>query len=209
MPSPSPNISAPTPASRRLASHSDAKLIALCVGGAADAWDALIDRYQALVYSTLLKQGLTHADADDVFQDVSLILFRHLGDLRDAARLAPWLISTARREAWRLKRRKGMALASEFADREWELESAEPIAQSASPRPDTEVMALQERQLVREGMQKLGDRCRELLTLLYMTDPPGTYADVTDRLGMPQGSIGPTRARCLQHLQKILHEAGF
>jgi RNA polymerase sigma factor (sigma-70 family) len=206
-----PTIAPPAhrPTNRRYTSHADAGLIALCLKGEAEAWDALIERYQALIYSTLLKQGLSHADADDVFQDVSLILFRHLGDLRDTTRLSGWLISTARREAWRLKRRRGMALASEMPDREWELEGAEPVAQAAAPQPDQEVMVLQDQQLVRQGLEQLGERCRELLTLLYMKDPPGTYADVTELLGMPQGSIGPTRARCLQQLQKNLQQLGF
>jgi RNA polymerase sigma factor (sigma-70 family) len=195
--------------SNRYTARTDASLIGACLGGDADAWDALIERYQALIYSTLLKQGLTHADADDLFQDVALILFRHLSDLRDTTRLSGWLISTARREAWRLKRRRGMAAASELGEREWEMESAEPIAQAAAPQPDAEMMALEDRQLVREGMSRLGDRCRELLMLLYMADPPGSYADVVDRLGMPQGSIGPTRARCLEQLRKILAEVGF
>lgn len=197
------------PPARRFASHTDANLIAICLRGEAEAWDALIERYQALIYSTLLKQGLSHADADDVFQEVALILYRYLGDLRDTARLSGWLISTARREAWRLKRRRGMALASEMPDREWELEGAEPVAQSAAPQPDKEIMALEERQLVRQGLEQLGGRCQELLVLLYMREPPGTYADVIERLGMPQGSIGPTRARCLQQLQKILRQSGF
>jgi RNA polymerase sigma factor (sigma-70 family) len=196
-------------ANRRYASRTDASLICACLGGDVEAWDALIERYQALTYSTLLKQGLTSADADDIFQDVSLILFRHLGDLRDTARLSGWLISTARREAWRLKRRRGMALASELGEREWELEAAEPLAQAAAPEPDAEMLALEDRQLVREGMERLGDRCRELLTLLYMSDPPASYADITERLSMPQGSIGPTRARCLRQLQKNLRELGF
>lgn len=168
------------PAGSRFAAHTDSSLIALCLKGEGEAWDALIGRYQALIYSTLLKQGLSHADADDIFQDVSLILLRHLGDLRDNARLSGWLISTSRREAWRLKRRRGMALASEMPDREWELESAEPVAQAAAPQPDKEVQLLEDRQLVRQGLTQLGERCRDLLILLYMQDPPGTYADVTE-----------------------------
>ena len=197
------------PLNGRFAQRDDSQLVSACLRGDAGAWDALIERYQALIYSTLLKQGLSSADADDMFQDVCLILFRYLEDLRDSSRLSGWLISTARREAWRLKRRRGAALASELAEREWEMESAEPVAQAAAPSPDQEILALQEQQLVREGLARLGDRCRELLTFLYLREPPGSYAEVVERFGMPQGSIGPTRARCLQQLQKHLMDAGF
>lgn len=194
---------------RRYARHPDTSLVAACLGGEAEAWDALIERYQALIYSTLLRQGLAPSDADDVFQDVCLVLYSHLADLRDTSRLSGWLASTAKREAWRLFRRRGAAPTSQMPEREWEIENAAPIGGQEAPAPDALVIALEEQQLVRRAVEQLPDRCRTLLALLYMTDPPASYAEVSEKLGMPIGGIGPNRARCLQRLQKLLAEAGF
>jgi RNA polymerase sigma factor (sigma-70 family) len=63
--------------------------------------------------------------------------------------------------------------------------------------------------MVREAMGQLNERCRELLGLLYFADPPLSYAEIAQRLGMSEGSIGPARARCLIQLKKILEGLGF
>src|ERR1051325_7354514 len=96
----------PLQSSLHLASDKD--LIAACLKGEAAAWDMLIQRYAALIYSIGLKMGLSESDREDVFQDVCVILIDHLADLRDTARLSSWLISTTKREAWRLQRRRGV-----------------------------------------------------------------------------------------------------
>jgi RNA polymerase sigma factor (sigma-70 family) len=193
----------------RFASKADPELIAACLSGDAQAWDALIDRYEALIYSVLVRSGLSQADADDLFQDVCLILYNHLGDLRDTARLSSWLISTAKREVWRLHRRRKAHQMADLSEREWEFESAEPVASPESPQPEASAIALEEQHLVRLAMSRMQDRCKQLLTMLYMQDPPASYQDVSSRLSLPAGSIGPTRARCLQKLRDILNEVGF
>jgi RNA polymerase sigma factor (sigma-70 family) len=193
---------------RRHARLSDPELIAACLDGDASAWDALLQRYEGLIYSVLVRAGLSGADADDLFQDVCLILYNHLDDLRDSSRLAGWLVMTARREVWRLGRRRGAALASELPEFVWENE-ARPVGQDPAAAPDAAALAAVEQHLVRQAMVKLQDRCRNLLTLLYLLDPPKSYQEVSSELGVPMGSIGPTRARCLQQLQKLLVESGF
>jgi RNA polymerase sigma factor (sigma-70 family) len=193
----------------RFASKTDPELIAVCLAGNAEAWDALIERYEALIYSVLVRSGLSQPDADDLFQDVCLILYNHLGDLRDTARLASWLISTAKREVWRLHRRRKPHPMADLSEREWEFESAEPIASPESPQPEASAIALEEQHLVRLAMGQMQERCRQLLALLYMKDPPASYAEVSSQLSLPSGSIGPTRARCLQKLKDLLNEIGF
>ena len=179
------------------------------LAGDSKAWDELVDRYQALIYATLRRTGLTPADADDTFQDVCVLLFNHLGDLRDSARLSGWLIATARREAWRQLRRAGAIPISQLPGSDWKFETAAPLAQQETPAPDAEIMALEEQQLVRRALEQLAVRCRDLLTLLYLRDPAATYQEISESLSMPVGGIGPQRARCLQQLQKILANLGF
>lgn len=178
----------------------DAALIAACLSGDAAAWDALIARYEGLIYSLLLRMGLGAGDAEDVFQDVCVLLLRHLGELRDTSRLAGWLIATTKREAWRRRRRGASAPAS--------LDEAPEMA-GGGVSPEQAAIALEEQRLVREALDRLPERCRRLLTLLYVDDPPATYAEAAERLGIPLGSVGPTRARCLQRLEKVLRALDF
>jgi RNA polymerase sigma factor (sigma-70 family) len=187
----------------------DKDLIAACLKGDAAAWDALIKRYAALIYSIGRRMGLSDSDNDDVFQDVCVILLEHLADLRDTARLSSWLISTTKREVWRLRKRRGVALASELGEGEWALEGTTDIHSRSASSPEADIMALEDQQMMREALTRLQDRCRRLLTLLYGVDDPPSYQEIADEFALPVGSIGPTRARCLQQLRKLLMETGF
>lgn len=193
----------------RYARLADNHLVARCLEGDAQAWDALIRRYEALVYSTLLKAGLARADADDLFQDVALALYHHLGDVRDTARLSSWLISTARREVWRLFRRRAAQKTMQMPEHEEQIAQGTRLASPEDMLPECAVLEMEKQQLVREALTKVRDRCRILLTMLYCDDPPKSYVEVTQELGIPIGSIGPTRARCLEHLRKALVESGY
>ena len=188
---------------------SDPDLIRACLRGQAAAWEALIDRYAALIYSLCLRSGLSQADAEDTFQDVCVLLLDRLGDLRDTKRLAGWLVSTTKREIWRVQGRKRPQLATELGAAEWAWESAEG---AFSERPDSlekDVIELENQQMLREALNRLPERCHRLLNLLYNTEAPPEYRDIADLFKMPVGSVGPTRARCLQSLRKLLEELGY
>ena len=189
---------------------SDQKLISACLSGDAAAWDALIGRYAALIFSVCLRMGLSHADAEDIFQDVCLVLLNHLADVRDTAKLSGWLIPTTKRETWRFQKRRNVILESDMGESAWEMEGAESVVpQPGGGNPETEILALEEQQLMREALKRMPDRCRNLLTLLYTTEEPPSYQELAVKFSLPVGSIGPTRARCLQNLRKILQELGF
>src|SRR5207248_555040 len=132
--------------SRSNADVSDRELIDACLKGESAAWDSLIQRYVALIYSTCVRTGLSAADSEDVAQDVCVILLDHLADLRDTAKLSSWLISTTKREVWRFQRRKGLKLASELGETEWALESGEALHAETADSPEAEVLALAEQQ---------------------------------------------------------------
>jgi RNA polymerase sigma factor (sigma-70 family) len=92
------------------ASRSDesvAALVRACLDGDERAWQELVDRYGRLVYSVPRRLGLSAADADDVFQNVFVLLYQHLGSLRDQGRVSSWLITAAHRESWRVGRQTG------------------------------------------------------------------------------------------------------
>jgi RNA polymerase sigma factor (sigma-70 family) len=169
----------------------------------------LVRRYERLVYSIPRRCGLHEEDAEDIFQTVWVKLLENLEKLRDEDRLAAWLITTTQREAWRVRRqsRRSVPFSATGPDADGELALDELPA--TEPLPHDAVVRLEEEQTVREALGEMGERCRTLLGSLYFTDPPLSYAEIGGRLGVPEGSIGPTRARCLQQFKKLLEKKGF
>jgi RNA polymerase sigma factor (sigma-70 family) len=176
----------------------DHALVQLCLTGRPAAWNVLVERYRKLVYSIPMQLGLVEADADDVFQSVFLTLHRFLGTLRDRTRLSAWLITTTRRECYRLikRRRRDGAFPLEVFEAEGET-------------VDQQTERWEQQQLVRRALEKLGERDRRLVTLLFLEQGTPNYEAIADELGMRVGSIGPTRARILAKLEKILAEMGL
>ncbi len=165
-------------------------------------------RYERLLYSIALRCGLSEDDAADVFQTVCVKLLENLEKLRDDTHLTGWLILTARHESWRLRRRKQRY--SNFTEVETEGEDSRLISIPAEdPTPDAILTRLEEQQIVRMAMQKLGENCRTLLRLRYQTDPPASYEEIARQMNISLGAVGPTRMRCLKQLRKILEEMDF
>ncbi len=181
----------------------DADLVAACIEKDSLSWERLIGRYQRLIYSIPIRARLSTEDAADVFQTVCLKLLESLPSLRQAEKLSSWLITTTTRETWRVSaaRKRSSRMLSENAD-----DNSELIAGVADGRPiaDEQRIALEQEQLVREGVAALSDRCRELITFLFYLKEETSYAEIARRLNMPVSSIGPTRARCLERLKKAL-----
>ena len=178
---------------------SDAELVAAHLAGNADAWEALLKRYENFLFRLLLRSGLNRTDAEDIFQNVCLKFYLHLEDLHDVTRLSGWLAAVARQEVYRLGRCRA----------EISLDTTDlPEIAAEQMLPEAMVLAEEHARLVQQGLQELALPCRHLLTLLYRPSP-ATYAEVSDQLGLPPGSIGPQRARCLQRLKKILEQWGF
>jgi RNA polymerase sigma factor (sigma-70 family) len=183
--------------------RADRELIAACLAGDARAWEQLVARYQRLVYSIPLKARLSADDAADIFQSVWLKLYEKLAGLRDHEKLSSWLITTTTREVWRVtaRNRRDAAPAGNEED-----DPAGALAQipAMAPLADAERAALEQQQLVREALEALPDRCRNLLTMLFYEKDELSYAEIARRFGMPVPSVGPTRARCLEKMRKLL-----
>ena len=191
---------------RRRRGWSDERLISACLEGDVDAWTELLDRYSGLIFSIGLEVGLKREDAADLLQNVSMILLDQLGSLRSWNSLSSWIITVTRREAVRaIKRSRQHSGVQEDAERQTEPGAGEDCPDDLAVR----LVALYEQQLVKEAMDRLPARCRQLLTMLFCEDPPAPYADVAARLGLSVGSVGPIRARCLDRLRRILDEMGF
>ncbi len=185
-----------TPA--RDTSARDAALIARCLNGDPSAWETLIDTYKRLIYSIPLRYRLSPEDAADVFQLVCLDLYRDLASLREAGALRGWLARVAAHHSLRLKNQRSRMVQDEGAF----------DALPASDEPDSEIRLAEQSQLVREAVNSLPDRCREMIRMLFYSDPPPSYDEVAARFGIAKGSIGFIRGRCLRKLEKALMEAG-
>jgi len=178
----------------------DRELVNECLADNARAWEALLARYERLIYSIPIRLGIPHHEAEEIFQTVSLILFRKLTTLREHERIISWLTTTTRRECWRfgvLKSRHRRGPANELADPSRDEPSAEQLAYERR-------MADERHEILWQALSELPERCRDLLVMLFYLDKEMTYEEVAEQMNMPESSIGPTRGRCLQKLRKIL-----
>jgi RNA polymerase sigma factor (sigma-70 family) len=179
----------------------DPELVGLCLGGDSQAWEALIVRYRRLIYSIPVKFNFSSADASDVFQAVCLKLIEHLHELKDESKVSAWLITTTTRQCIHLRAQR--MRESTTADDEFD----EPAATDVNVE-EVQIQS-QEQQKVRDAVEQLPDRCRQLLELLYFSTKNPSYEDISASMKMPVASIGPTRARCLEKLRTALRRRGI
>jgi RNA polymerase sigma factor (sigma-70 family) len=172
----------------------DAELLERCKSGDERAWATLVRRFERLVYSIPYRYGLDAEAAEDVFQQVFTALVRQLPNIRRRTALAKWFITTTGR------------ICGRWIEQNRRL-SAAPADIEAPAVPTPEVVARWESQhLLRRALGRLGGRCRELIEGMYSSTGPVSYEELARKLGIPVGSIGPTRARCLEKLLEQMEE---
>ena len=181
----------------------DAVLVARCRDGDETAWSALVHRYQRLVYAIVMRAGLDPHAAADVFQTVFSRLVTHLGRIQQPERLQAWIVTTAKREALLMRARNARTTS---LTRDEEGDGDGPDFEVADPAllPEEELSELQQADRVRRALDRLDERCRALLLLLFEAEVTPSYDEVAIRLGMAVGSIGPTRGRCIAKLRQLL-----
>jgi RNA polymerase sigma factor (sigma-70 family) len=160
------------------------------------AWERLIEQYGRLIWATTRDFKLAESDAADVVQATWLRLLENIHRIEYPERVGSWLAATARHECLRsLTARKKIVLTLDDA----------PLDGVAlhEPEIDERLLAEERAETVRQALSRLPWRWQRLLELL-MADPPASYAEISDQLGLPVGSIGPTRGRCLERLRVML-----
>jgi RNA polymerase sigma factor (sigma-70 family) len=172
-----------------------ADLVMRARDGDQQAWDAIVERYAPLVWAICRRYRLASADAEDVGQAVWLQLVDHIGQIRDPAALPGWLATTTGRECGRLVR------AARRTSPSGRVLDAEDIADGQAVLADDELLRAERHAALREALASLPPPCQRLIALLAQ-DPPLPYAQISARLGIPAGSIGPTRRRCLAKLRR-------
>lgn len=189
---PSPSPQGENSADRTAVDSTDGALLRSCRDGDARAWDALVERYERLVFSVALRNGLDREDAADVTQEVFVALLDSLDTLRDDTKLASWLMTVARRKSWRTRER---FVRSHPAP-------AETAGNAAADPVDTWTSVT----VLHDAVARLGEPCRTLITDLYLDADHPSYAEVAARMGRSIGGIGPLRGRCLERLRGMVGE---
>lgn len=173
-----------------------ARLVRRAAAGDTRAWERLIDKYGRLIWSITREFKLVESDGADVFQTTWMRLIEHVDRLEHPDRVGSWLAATARNECMRcLASHKRLVLVHEDVVLDGPAEHGAEI--------DEALLAAERAEVVRAAMAHLPSRWQRLMELL-MADPPVSYAEISDELGLPVGSIGPTRGRCLARLRVLL-----
>jgi RNA polymerase sigma factor (sigma-70 family) len=159
------------------------------------AWDAIVERYAPLVWSICRRYRLADADAADAGQAVWLQLVEHIGQIRDPASLPGWLATTTGRECGRIVR------AARRTSPPGQVLEVGDIPSEQPALPDDELLQAERHMALHDALAHLPPPCQQLIALLT-EDPPLPYAQISARLGIPVGSIGPSRSRCLAKLRR-------
>lgn len=185
---------------RRLSGARLASCVAAAAAGDLRAWERLVENFSGMLWGVARAHRLNDADAAEVVQGTWVKLLDHLGNLHEPERVGSWLATTARRECLRVLRhaQRNLPIGDDL------LESA-PV--SAQPAMDDELIVAERAEALWRSFSRLRPNDQALLRLL-VSDPCPGYPEISAALGLPVGSIGPTRARALERLRRELGRAG-
>ncbi len=180
---------------------SDAALLRLCQKGDETAWNDLVERFQRLIFAIPRRAGLSEEQASDVFQDVFFELFKKLDNIEQLDKIRAWLVTTAKFKTWGvIRERKGLLTDLSEEDLAKEMEGMV----DAMPLADDILVQMEEQHLIRAALKQLEERCRTIISMIYLREPPASYAEVGEKIGVGETSISPLRTRCLKKLTDLL-----
>lgn len=179
--------------------RSDAQIVEQCLDGDQEAWGVLLNKYQRLIQCIPLKYGASADDAADIFQTVSMDLFADLPKLREPQALRAWLMRVTARKCLRWRETQQRRAEDDLS----EIDSNLPDSLIVAPTP---LEAGEDERQVREAVARLPDRFRQLIQMLFYDQPPRSYQEIANTLGLARGSIPFLRSRCLKRLQQIMNE---
>jgi len=179
-----------------------AELVRACRHGDRDAWNELLDQYGRLIWAVPLRLGAREEEAEEIFQRTWVVIVEKLHGLRQPQRLSSWIATTARHQTYQLFEENGRHRRTTPLD--------DAVHSGTEPAVEADVHRELERlellTALDEALDRLDERCRKLLGLLFFTDPRPNYQTIAESTGLAVGSIGPIRSRCLHRLQKQLEK---
>src|ERR1043166_6196255 len=156
---------------------SDAELVRRCRRSDQAAWDTLVDRYQRLIYAIPRRAGLSEEQAADVFQEVFLTLLEKIESIEQPEKIRSWIVTTAKFKTWAVIR-GSKGLYSPETEEEMEAEMARIV--DRAPLADDMLIELEDQHLIRTALRTLEERCRRILSMIYLCDPSASYAEVAE-----------------------------
>ena len=181
--------------------RTDADLVNKCRRGDSAAWNTLVDRYQRLIFAIPRRAGLSEEQAADVFQEVFLTLVEKIDAIEQPEKIRSWIVTTAKFKTWAVIRGSKGHYSPETEE---EMEAEMANIADRSPLADDLLIELEEQHSIRTALKLLEERCRQILSMIYLCDPAASYAEVAVAIGVGETSISPLRSRCLKKLEKVL-----
>jgi RNA polymerase sigma factor (sigma-70 family) len=181
--------------------QSDEELVRACRRGDETAWETIVFKYQKLLFSIPRRAGLSHDLAGDVLQEVFKTLFEKIDLLEKPEFLRAWLITTTKHKTIHLiqRERRGKPVSIDDTESDYSFEIADQAM-----LPDEVLVQFERDSQIKNAFEAIDERCRRLLSMLYLEKTTLSYAEIAKNTDIPIGSIGPTRARCLEKLIKNL-----
>jgi len=183
--------------------RSDAELVKACRGSDEAAWNELVERYQRLIFTIPRRAGLSDEQSADIFQEVFLTLFEKLNDIEQPEKIRSWIVTTAKFKTWGVVRGERNFYSPETEE---EMEAEMASLPDTSPLADAVLIELEEQHLIRTALMDMEEKCRKILSMIYLQDSAASYAEVAREIGVGETSISPLRTRCLKKLAKILEK---
>jgi RNA polymerase sigma factor (sigma-70 family) len=188
-------------------------LVAGALGGSEQAWNSLVERLERVVWKAVNMTTFDREIRDDAFAATWLRLAERLDTIREPHKLPGWLATTATNEVRQIVRQRSRMPVGLLPDAGDGLGGGlGGLLDTAPGDPgdhDTALIGAEEASEVRDAFALLDETCREVITVLVLTDPPLAYDQASELLGRPIGSLGPTRRRCLEKMRKLLdHDGG-
>lgn len=174
-------------------------LVARALDGHKVAWEALVARLQRVAWRTIGGFTLTEEDRKDAFAATFFRLYERLGTIREPEKLPGWVATTARNEVLTLLRARRRAVPVDLDD---------SVVPATTVDPATRILDEERHRAFHQALLRLSESCQQLLRLLTV-DPPLSYAEISEALGVPHGSLGPTRQRCIDRLRAMPQLAPF
>jgi RNA polymerase sigma factor (sigma-70 family) len=189
------------PIASRVVDRSDAEIVRACRKGDQTAWDDLVGRYQRLIYAIPRRAGLSEERCADVFQEVFVTLLEKIDAIEKPEKIRSWIVTTAKFKTWSsVRAEKGLY----SPETEEEIEAQMAALPDAAPLADEQLVRLEQQHLIRTAVNMLEERCRMILSMIYLRESAASYAEVAAKIGVAETSISPLRTRCLKKLEKIL-----
>jgi RNA polymerase sigma factor (sigma-70 family) len=186
--------------------HQASTAFAAHQAGDRSGFNDLVALLTPLLWHTVRSQGVDQVAAEDVVQTIWMRLLHSSSSIRDPQTVVKWLLTASRREAWRASKQGRTELlrtATVHGEDREDREAADGVPAQRQAGPEEVVLRDETQRQLWEHISALPERCRELMRVIAFADRPD-YALIAESLGMPVGSIGPTRGRCLAKLRREL-----